>query len=277
MIYTASARTTALTSAGQLDNPFVAYDNLMAAATLGGTTTLTDGAAANAVTGTTYDYWLPDISATTAILTADFGSAVVISFAALAAHNLSDLGGSVQVQNSADGISWSNAGVTAITPTDNTPIAFRLSTSATAKQYWRFAFAGLTAGDPLYVGVAFLGDDLVMPTRFYGGFAPVLTPTEVQLQSNVSVGGNLLGSSIVSRGSTLAASFRHITAATMRSDILPMIRQFNTGSGFFFGWRPSTFDEDVHYCWRDGDVARPANDGGLDYMSFTMQMRVFEA
>lgn len=274
MIYTSATRQATLDAAGEENNPFVAWDNLGAAGTLGGTAVLTDGARANAFTGTTYDYWLPNVSGTSATLSVQFGAATSISFAGIAAHNLSDLGASVALEHSPDGVTWTDAGYGAATPADNDAIAFRIA--ATSRGYWRFNVTGLSAADPLYFGVAFLGDDLIFPRRFYQGFAPVIEPTEVQLQSNVSVGGNLLGSSVVSEGSTLSAAFQNVPASFVRDDdFRSFMRAFNRGTPFFFGWRPDKYAQDVHYCWRDGAVIRPDNAGPLDYMSVAMEARVY--
>lgn len=265
-----------LEGAGQSNNPFVVWANLGADATLGGTSVVTGGDRANAVTGTTYDKWRPDVTTSEATLSFDFGTATNISFAAIAAHNASDYAATVAVQRSTDGSTWSDAGAGTVTPSDNSPIAWRMATSGNSARYWRFRFTGLTSGDDLSVGVAFLGDDLVIPRRFYQGFAPVLTPTEVQLQSNVSVGGHLLGSSVISRGSTLSASIANVDASFVRSaDWLSFQRHFGEGGGFFFGWRPAKYPEDIHYCWRDGSVIRPSNTGPRDLMGIEFSARVY--
>ena len=275
-----AARTTELTTAGQLENPFIAWDNAGALSTtvLGGTATLTDGAAANAVSGTTYDYWLPNVTGTLARLQATFPTARTLGCVAIAAHNLFTLGATIQVQRSTDaGATWLDAGAGSITPTNNSPLVFRMATSGNNAADWRLNITGLTASAPLYVGVAFFGNDMVFPRRFYKDFAPALAPTEVQLQSNVSVGGNLLGNSVIAQGSTLAASFRNLDAAWVRGTLLPFMPHYNKGKGFFFGWRPATYPQDVHYCWRDGATLRPTNAGPLAFMSMEMQMRAHEA
>jgi len=274
-IVTSAARTTALD--GQVNNPFVAWDNLAATATLGGTATLADGGRSNAVTGTTYDYWLPNVTATTAQFQVTFGSAIAISFASIAAHNLFTLGASVSLQRSTNGgANWSDAGGGVHTPTDNTPIAFRVVTTGADAADWRFNVTGLTASDPLYIGVAFFGNDLVIPQRLYQGFTPVIVPTEVQLQSNVSVGGNLLGSSVIAEGSTLSLGIDHLTPAFIRGALFKsFMTAFNRGGGFFVAWRPSDYAQDIHYAWRDGAVIRPTNSGPRDFMSFGIAARVY--
>lgn len=277
MIYTTSARATELASAGTTGNPFAAWNNLAATATLSSPqAVLTDGALANAVSGTTYDYWLPNVTATTAGFWVDFGIGRTINLVGIAAHNIGTLGGLVQVQRSTDAISWTTASGAAQAITGDKPIVIRMQTSGLDAAYWRVVISGLTAGAPLYVGVMFFGYDMVFPRRFYKDFAPNIQPTEVQLQSNVSVGGNLLGNSVVARGSTITAQFRNIDPYFVRGDMLGFIPHFNAGKGFFFGWRPETYPQDVVYAWRDGASLRPVNSGPRDFMSVDMPMRVYE-
>lgn len=264
-------------SLGYENNPFVAWFNAGALATLGGTTPLDGGARANAVTGSTYDKWRVSIdSSGAANLQFNFGSAITVPFAAVAAHNIGTLGGTASIQRSANGVTYADAGASTITPTDNSPMAWRMVTTANAYQYWRLRVSGLTEGDTLSVGVVLMSEDLVIPQRFYQGFAPVLTPTEVQLQSNVSVGGELLGSSIISRGSTLAATIEHVDATFIRGSAwLGFQAHYNDGKGFFFGWRPSKYPQDIHYCARGGGTLRPDNSGPRDLMSIKFTARVY--
>lgn len=277
MIYTASARATALASAGQTENPFAAWDNQAATATLGGSATLPDGAAANAVSGTTYDYWIPNTGTTTRTFDVKFATARTISFVGIAAHNIFTLGATVQIRRSTDGgVTWNDAGAGTQTPTDNSPIGFRMVTSGNDAADWQIRVQGLTAGTTLYIGVAFFGTDMVFPRRFYKDFAPAIRPTEVQLQSNVSVGGNLLGNSIIAQGSTINAQIRLLPPSFVRGEMLNFIPHFNAGKGFFFAWRPNTYAQDLAYAWREGGTLRPVNSGPLDYMSIEMGMRAYE-
>jgi len=273
-IESTDARNIELANFGYQNNPFVAWQNLGAAATLGGTSVVTGGDRANAVSGSTYDKWRPNVTGTTAVLSFDLGTATAITFAAIAAHNASDFGATVSLQRSSDNSTWT--AILSNTPADNKVIGFRRSASNGAYRYWRFVFSDLTAGDDLSVGVAFLGDDLVIPRRMYQGFSPVLTPTEVQLQSNVSVGANLLGSSVISRGSTVAVDISNIVPAFIRSaEWLAFQSAFGEGKGFFFAWRPLKYPEDIYYCARDGGVIRPENSGPLDWMNIKFSARVY--
>lgn len=262
----------------QTNHPFFAWENLAASATLGGTSTLTGGAASNAVNGNTHSYWLPNVTTATVSLSADFTSARTISFVGVAAHNISDYAGQVSIQYSSDNVSYFDAGAGTITPTDNSPLAFRMVSSGQSFRYWRLRITGLTSGDDIAVGVVFFGDDLVMPRPFYQGFSPILTPTEVELQSNVSVGGNYLGSSVIKRGSTLQAEWNNLAATFVRgTSWLSFQRHFNDGLPFFFGWRPAKYPQDIHYAWRQGGTIRPNNSGPKDWMNLGIDARVYES
>lgn len=277
-IAVAAARASALAAAGESNNPFVAFDNLAASATLGGTAVKADGARENAVTGSTYDYWMPNVTATTAQFQVTFPTARTLSFVGIAAHSLGTLGATVAVQRSTNGgVNWSDAGAGSVVASDDKPIAFRMATSGNDAADWRINISGLTVGANLFAGVLIFGSELVFPTRFYAGFAPAIVPTEVQLQSNVSVGGNLLGSQVIGQGSSLSASLRHLTPAFARgAAFTSFMRHYNAGKGFFFGWRPTAYPDDLHYCWRDGATLRPANMGVLDFMECEMAMRAYE-
>ena len=276
-IATAPSRASIL--ADQVNNPFVAHVNVGAGATLAGTSTVAGGGASNAVNGNTYSYWIPDVTSSSANLRFTFGTARTVSFAAIEAHNLADYDATISVQRSTDGgTTWVDAGAGAVTPTDNRAIAWRMVAIGNDAANWRFQITGLTSGDDIAIGVAFLGDEIVIPRRLYQGFAPILTPTEVGLQSNVSVGGHLLGSSVVQQGSTLQADISNIDPAFLRGATwLDFQRAFNRGAPAFFAWRPTKYGTDLHYIWRDGQEIRPVNSGPRDLMSLQIAARAYEA
>lgn len=274
-IATAAARASALAAAGQVDNPFFAHANLAASATPGGTATLPDGAAVNAFSGETFDFWLPDVTATTARLQVTFAEAVTIPFAAISVHNLHELGATVQVRRSTNaGANWSDAGAGALVPADGGPLCWRMATSGNAAADWEFYITGLTIGDPVAVGVAFLGADLVMEHRIYQGFQPAFQQTEIEMAANVSEGGHRLGGLAVGRGSTLQAAFDHLSEGfATGADFEGFVAAFNRGVPFFFGWRPDGYPDHVHYAWRSGAAARVVNAGQLDLKAATFGMR----
>lgn len=278
MIVISPARASALATAGQADNPFLAWENLGASATVTGTTPITGGEVANCLTTSTYDkYRAVENGGGFVILSFDFGTATEISLASLAAHNLFTLGASVEVQRSPDASTWTDGGAGLVTPDDNSPIVWRMATGVSAR-YWRFVVSDIPTGLRADIGVAFLGNDLVIPRRFYQGFSPVITPTEVELQSNVSVGNELLGASVIGRGSSLSVSLTYVPETFVRGDDwIAFQRYFNDGGPAFFGWRPDKYPQDVYYMWRSGGVIRPTNSGPRDLMAIEMAAQVHNA
>lgn len=441
MIYTTTARASALASANQHNLPFVAWDNVGATATLGGSTPVTGGERENAVTGSTYDKFRAAGDASDEVTLSFSGLSSQVSFAAICAHNLATVGGAVIVQSQGasrtnlllrseqfDNAVWQKTATASVTPNfveapngqmtadlftssglgpyvyqnvtpagglanktftfsvwlwtteaanklgvlyiygtagleviaqtiitltttptrytvtttfpaspvstgvqsridwfgesgkshsifawgaqleqsaaatsyiptttaavasawydmtnwgipeDNSPIAFRFNATSLSVTSVRFLFIGVSSAETLAIGSAFIGQELIVPQGFYQGFSPVITPTEVQLQSNVSVGNELLGSSVIGRGSTLQASFTHLTPAFIRgADWKAFQRHFNDGGGFYFGWRPSDYPQDIHYCWRNGAPIRPTNSGPKDYMGADFAAQVHNA
>ena len=273
MIYTTIERTSELRFARENNNPFVAWDNLARNATISGTTPLSGGDGFNAVNGTTADYWLPDVTGETATLIIDLPSLSEISCVAIAAHNLHEFGGSVSAEMAtlAPGAGYVSCGEV-VTPDDGGVIMWRFKETTQGRV--SLTFSGLTAGDALAVGVVFVGNDVVIPSRIYQGFAPVITPNLVTLTSKVSEGGNLMGSSFVSAGSTAEMSLTYIRPSFIRGTFKPFMKHYNEGGGFFWAWRPEKYPEDVHYGWRSGAVLNPTNSGPKDYMDISLSMRV---
>ena len=273
-IVIAGAVITALATAGTSNNPIILWDNLGESGTWSTDVGTQVNSAAYAGTGTTFDQWRATPSGSNqAALEVDLGSSQSVSFLAIASHNLSDIGASVTVEHSATGLalSWTVVGGSQ-TPTDNQSIGWYFS--ATSARYWRINCINCT-GDAI-VGVMFVGNPLTVEQRIYQGYKPPITPTEVALQSNVSEGGHLLGSSMVKKASTASASFTHILPTTFRGASWKAFQNhFNAGGGFFWAWRPTKYG-DFYYAWRSGGALAPENMGIKDYMSATLEMRLYD-
>lgn len=278
-----AARAAALAASKTSDNPILAWDNLAAkaASVTSNRPVLSNGSLANALSGTTFDFWRPQDSAsvTSPTFLVDMGSGVTISpdFIGFVGHNLATIGiTGIDVHSSPDGAAWTLVGSVAVAGMGGVSDGYYMA-APTPRRYWRLTFNGLPALALMRVAGIFIGNVFTSPVRFYQDFAPVLTPTEVELQSNVSAGGNILGSSVVKRGSRLAVALNHITPAILRSAAWLALQQaFNEGAPMFFAWRPTTFDTDLHYIWRDGGVIRPGSAGVRDLMMVQFDARVFE-
>ncbi|MEM1079219.1 MAG: discoidin domain-containing protein [Pseudomonadota bacterium] len=272
MIITTSDRLMALDQADLLHHPFLFWDNLGAGADLFGSSILAGGDRFNAVNGTTADFWIPNPVQPNGVLNFDMGAPVTLTCAAIEAHNLAEFGLTARIDASDDNTSWQSVGP-AHTPADNAPLLWRFN--PTTARYWRLVINTVDPADSPAVGVVMLGRELIMPQRIYSGYAPVIAPNIVALNSNVSVGGHLMGASTQSQGARISLPFDLIKAEFVRGHLLPFIEAFNRGRGFFAAWLPSEHPEDVHYCWRDGSVIHPSNMGTLTFQDFTIDARVY--
>lgn len=130
--------------------------------------------------------------------------------------------------------------------------------------------------DVVSVAALFVGTVITSPRRIYQGYSPIITPTEVDLQSNVSAGGNLLGSSIVRQGDRFSAAISNLPETFIRSaEWLAFQTRFNAGEPIFIAWRPTKYPQDLHYVWRDGGVLRPTNSGPQAFMSVQIDGRAY--
>lgn len=264
----------ALSLAGTSNNPIVAYDNAADDGTLSTGTGTEVEAAALAGTGTTFDAWIATPAAGAATLQLVLVSGQSLSFGGIAAHNLGTIGATVRLEYSLNsGVAWLDSGAGPITPTDDQAIVFYFD--AVSTDYWRFSITGAGAND-VEISVALFSNPITIAQRIYQGYAPPITPNTVDLQSNVSEGGNLLGSATVRKGSRASAGLTHITPAFLRGSTWTSFQtHFNSGGGFFWLWRPTKYD-DAFYAWRDGGVIAPTNSGPKDYMSFELGMRFYD-
>lgn len=277
-----SATVSSLTSSGQENNPLVAYINdtdLPTYSTDVGT--LASGyAAANAGTYTTFDRWgaTPNGSGQAA-LQMTYASAQAITWIGMAVHNLGTLGATVRPQYSTNGGStWSDTGAATVSPVNDRPIAWQIASTSAAD--WRLFITGLSGGDTAVIGHAFAGQfKHTFGQRFYQGFTPAITANRVESIPDLSEGNELLGTSIVRRGSRITAAFEHLDPTDMRGvAVREFLAHYNDGKSFFFAWRPSKYDGDLHFGWRPGGVSaiQPTNAGPAALMALTFEMQVHE-
>lgn len=270
-IVISASRASTLSAAGTSNNPFVLWDNLGASGTWTTDIGTQVNSAAYAGTGTTYDQWsaTPNVSNNAAVMV-DLGSAQSVSMVAIAAHNISEVGGA-RVEYSTDDITYTLIGANQ-TPSDNQAIVWYFAD--TSARYWRVYCNGLS-GAPI-IGVVSVGNPLTIERRIYQGYRPPLTPTEVSLQSNVSEGGHLLGSSVTKKASTASADLTYLDPATVRGAAWQGFQShYNNGGGFFWAWRPTKYG-DAHYAWRMGGALAPTNSGPKDYMAAKLEMRLYD-
>ena len=271
MINVSAARLVALMAADEENNPFITQGGRTGTySTDRGTEVLS---ASYLGTKSTWDMWTatPNVSNVAAAVV-DLGTPRALDFAAIAAHNISDLGGTVELQYSSDGSSWTDCGAGTATPDDNEAVAWRFE--AVTAQYWRIRITNIT--DDVSVGTWLTGSELIIPQRIYQGYTPPIVPTNIEMRSTVSEGGNLISSVAVNRGSSISAEFTHIDDSFVRLGAFQnFMRRYNSGEPVFFGWRPDKYG-DLFYVQRGSASAIvPTNSGPAALMSFTLAGRAY--
>jgi hypothetical protein len=269
-------RAVILAALGLENNPVMAWYNYIDNATISGFSPAADGAAENAKTGATWNFYSPSTSSGSAWLQMDFTSNVLPSFAALAGHNLGSTGAIVSLQYTLNnGATWNDSGAGSVVATNDDPIGFRLKGTIGATR-WRFYITSFSG--TLAVATVFLGEEFIFDRRFYGGFSPVLTPSEIELNVNRSIGGQLLEGHVRFQGSSLSATLDNLSAASCRSaEYLALQEGFNKGDPVYFAWRPTKYPQDFYYGWKSGSGLRPTNNGVRDLMRLQISMDVYDA
>lgn len=234
----------------ELDLPLIAWDNRLRAGALTASSESDDGAAANALTGTTWDYWVPE--ALPATLEVELPAAAACDCCAIAAHTCGTSATAVICEYRVGG-DWVEA-ASAI-PADDEPLML-VFPEATASR-WRIRLEG---GVPPAIGVAHVGLALVMERGVVGPYVPTTLAGEVELLANRSLGGQFLGSTILRRGARTEVAFAPLTEAWVREVLEPFRRHFDAGGGFFLAWSPIGRPHDVGWCQRqpgEGTELRP--------------------
>ncbi len=266
-----------LAAEGTENNPIILWENLAAdgAWEAGSGTEIESARFLN--TESTYDRWIQTYSGS-GICNAKVDLPVSRSFniACIAAHTISDEGAAVRIQYSPTGGSpWTTVSAGEFSPTDNSAICV-LFDGAPSAPTWRIRLSEGTSDEPVAIGALFFGNRWSLPQRIYQGYTPPITPTQADFQSNVSESGNLLGSSVIRKGSSAVANLSHLTPTFIRDAAWTGFQNhFNEGGGSFWVWRPTKY-EDAFYGWKSGDSIIPTNTGPKGYMGANLEMRLFD-
>ncbi|MDA0780679.1 MAG: discoidin domain-containing protein [Rickettsiales bacterium] len=240
------------------DYPRVCYNNLSAAAAITASSEATDFDKENVQDGLTSTFWKP--TSQDSYLEFDMGSATTIDYIGIAGHNCGTQGNTINIQYW-DGASWQT--IDTITPTDDSVILFLFESQN--RQIFKIEFTG---GSVPSVASIFMGVQLVMERQLYGGHTPIIFAKQHVIRPNISETGQYLGRSVVREGAFLRADFPNLTAAWVRTNILPFIEDA-VDNPFFFAWRPTSYPDEVCYCWTDGDLSA-SNMGQRDLMQFSI-------
>lgn len=247
--------------------PMVMFRNLLAEGTMTNPTLPTTAPRANAVTGSTFDFWQP--TAVPDTLRVTLGAATAADGAYIAAHTLGTAGATLTVQYF-DGTTWQTQATFA--PTNNKPFGFIWpSRSATG---WGIQISGAVA----QIGVAFIGPRLVIPGGVLPDYVPIWAATEVQRQAGISRRGQFFRQRIESRSARLQPSFMDVPHSFALTDLATFRDHYNDGKPFVWASAPSVFPQDNAYVWASDNASlrSPIRAGGI-WCGLSMDLEAYVA
>jgi hypothetical protein len=249
------------------DKPAILWNNVFNDGTVTVSSETADGAGANALEETTFDFWIP--SAVLASISVDLGSARICDAAGIAAHTIGSTGASVEVQSSDNGATWVTRA--ASTPSDNETILILFP--AVSARYWRILLTGAVAA----IGVVKLGRRLIIPTGVLSGHVGLHHAREIELLTNQSIKGQFLGNRIIKMGAETDINFGLMDVEFVENDMAEFERHYNEGGTFFYAGSPSRLPKDVGYCWRQERAGsmRPSYDEGSTLMNVSIQVAAY--
>lgn len=245
--------------------PMVMYRNLLAEGTLANIAAPAGAPRANAVTESTFDFWLAD--ADPQVLQTTLAGAETADCAFFAAHSLGSTGATITVQYF-DGSLWQTQAVA--TPADDQP--FAMIWPARSATGWGVQISGGLA----QIGVAWVGQRLVIPGGVLPDYAPVWASRVITKLSGASRRGQWFGQRTERTGAKLSASFMPIPHSFALNDLRAFRDHYNEGRAFVWAPAPGVFGEDVAYAWApEGAVFAPRILAGGELVSLSLDMEAF--
>lgn len=246
-----------------LNHPRIGYQSHARDATITASTTADAYLTRAPANGLTYQFWRP--TELPAWWQADLGDIAEVNYIGIAAHTLGSSVCTYTLQYSADESLWLDATAGSI-PANDRPIMELFS--PTEARYWRLYIEG--EGTMPIIGVIYIGKVLEMLRPIYAGHTPITLARQTTISTNASEAGQWLGRSIRRDGVATSASFRHLTAAWVRTELDPFIKSARLYP-FFWAWRPQTYPNEIGYVWVNSDI-QPSNMGIRDLMQVSFSM-----
>ena len=182
----------------------------------------------------------------------DAGAPVKADYIGMASHNFATQNATLTIEYSNDAASWNL--ITSHFSADNKPIMVIFN--EIESQYWRIS---ISADSPVFLGVLYIGQLLLMERGIYGGHTPITMGRNTRRIQNKTEGGQFAGISIIREGVSTSINFQHMDANWYRANFEPFVIAAR-GKPFFWAWRNQEFPAEVGYVWTTGDI-RPSNMG----------------
>lgn len=243
------------------NNPLIGYRNLLAAGTISATYAETDYPASNIKNVSTGEYWLSSNDDTLQYLTMQVAPSTVNYFG-IAGHNLA--GAELKLQRRDDpGDPWTDV-TDPVSPADNHAIMWYFESVATSA-YWRL-YIEPSEGTAPRIAVIYIGEILTLQRRVYVGHTPTTDAQQTEYRTGLSQSAQYLGRVVGSQTLSMSLEQQNVDPEYYRNYIRPFKLAAETRP-FFMAWRPSTYPEEVGFCWTTKDIT-PKNALANGYLNF---------
>lgn len=249
--------------AGEVQDAFIGWHNLVPESTLSASSEDPDNPVRLLSNYFTFDSWKasgPGVQ----WVEIDLTRIQRVNYVGIAAHNFFNVEASWQFQYF-DGATWQ-----ALTEerlmNDNRPILTRFD-AVSAKQ---FRVLILNSVQPVYIGVLFIGRIMEFERGVYIGHEPASYNRVDNIVNSVSEGGQFIGRSTVSEGGRTSIDLDWLSPVYVRSVYVPFQLHARL-KPFFFAWKPSTYQTEIIYGWSTSEPVPKVS--GHNYYSASISMR----
>lgn len=194
----------------------------------------------------TYQTWRPTTFSPKIVAT--WTTPVNVNYLGIARHNVGSTaitGGSLYITPTGGSLEK----VADFNPTDDSPILIPFDTTEIEDAEVRFG-----TGADVVVGVVYLGEAIVMDRPLRGSMQPVWLSRRTGVQTQISEGGEVLGSIFVRRGASVSPSWSNLSKNFYNDELKNLALDLPLNP-FFFGWQPNEHPDEVVYGTLDGDVS----------------------
>ena len=260
-IYISSGLSASTTPDQPLDNTRIGYNSIVTSANLTGTSGEASYPLLNILNPATYERYKP-LTPTVCTLDINAGAVSDIDYLGIQARGITN----IELLSSSDGITYTSQ-ISFSQSNQRTTMALFETLSF---QYYRIVLTGVS----LNILTLKLGTVLAMQRAIYGGHTPITMARVNAVRPNMSETGQYLGASIQRKGFSTKYNWSNLKAAWYRANFDLFVDSEPRVNPFFIGWRPSSYPDDVAYCWAMSDIT-PSNTGTKDFMEVSIKVEGF--
>lgn len=223
---------------------------------------MVDFEADNALTQSTYDYWIPSSMPAIAEITLS-GS---VSFIGISASTIADNNVAVKAEYF-DGVDYQLIGE--VLPADNRAVIFIFDEVSASKV--RLTFTGSNAPQ---IGVIQAGDILTIPANLESGFVDLFLNKNVVMDNNISENGHVLGRKVVRTSLTGSAEWKMTEYDWVAKYYLPFM-DYAEINAYWFVPNPQLSPDRSYYCWSNESLSRGIGNRNRQFLPITINMEAY--